>query len=104
MPGSQGESQEIGTRPTVETAAKRPDERSERFYWIWQLGDDSFSRSLVLGQWWGQKPEWRVLKRSTEKVRQLVKSNIIGNLKETREYRERLFWLLLVSEKNILMF
>lgn len=48
--GNQGESQEIEKRPVVETAAKRPDERSERFYWIWQLGDDSVSRSLVLGQ------------------------------------------------------
>lgn len=50
VPKSQGESQETGKRPTVETAAKRPDERSERFYWIWQFGDDSVSWSLVLGQ------------------------------------------------------
>lgn len=37
-------------------------------------------------------------------MRQLVKTTIIGNLKETKEYPERLFWLLLASEKNTLFF
>lgn len=50
VPGSQRKSQETRKRLTVETAAKRPDDRSEKFYLIWQLGDDSVSRSLVLGQ------------------------------------------------------
>ena len=40
---SQGRNQKTGKRPKVRSTAKYPDERSDTFYWIWQLDDSHWS-------------------------------------------------------------